>query len=210
MYWVHRFGRGRRSKEFNDSLDILAMCSLLTDRNCMTVGWLSFTSTTENYNPNIVNAVEVGNDNQVKNLMLNAGRNLNPPIQINAGWARSLVNFTKMKSGDIVVVLPNKEIFPYFFIVEIISANAKSILNSPQNMTANFNINGVDFSFSLNSGWSRLSERFDVGFFHEVKILADKLPRNLIGNRFNYVRSTNSPVYDVSRIQYIDSLIPKS
>lgn len=178
------------------------MCSLLTDRNCMTVGWLSFTSTTENYNPNIVNAVEVGNDNQVKNLMLNEG--------IDGDWARSLVNFTKMKSGDIVVVLPNKEIFPYFFIVEIISANAKSILNSPQNMTANFNINGVDFSFSLNSGWSRLSERFDVGFFHEVKILADKLPRNLIGNRFNYVRSTNSPVYDVSRIQYIDSLIPKS
>ena len=104
-----------------------------------------------------------------------------------------LVNFTKMTSGDIVVVLPNKDYFTDFFVVGIVSTHAKSILNSPQN-----------------SGWSRNSESFDVGFFHEVKILADKLPRDLIGGMFNHVRSTNSPVYDVSKIKYIESLIPKT
>ena len=51
-----------------------------------------------------------------------------------------LVNFTKMTSGDIAVVLPNKDYFTDFFVVEIVSTHAKSILNSPQNMTANFNI----------------------------------------------------------------------
>ena len=91
-----------------------------------------------------------------------------------------LVNFTKMTSGDIVVVLPNKDYFPYFFVVGIVSTHAKSILNSPQDI------------------------------FHEVKILADKLPRDLIGGMFNHVRSTNSPVYDVSKIKYIESLIPKT
>ena len=199
MYWVHRLGRGRRSKEFNDSLDILAMCSLLTDRNCLTVGWLGFSN-----NQNIVNAVESGNANQVMNLMLNEG--------ITEGWARSLVNFTKMTSGDIVFVLPNKDYFPYFFVVEILSTHAKSTLNSPQNMTVNFNINSVAYNFSTNSGWTRTpqSTAFDVGFFHEVKILADKLPRKLIGDMFNYVRSTNSPVYDVSKQNYIESLIPKT
>ena len=121
-----------------------------------------------------------------------------------------LVNFTKMTSGDIAVVLPNKDYFPYFFVVGIVSTHAKSILNSPQNMTANFNVNSVDYNFSPNSGWSRNSERFDVGFFHEVKIWAYELPRDLIGGMFNHVRSTNSPVYDVSKIKYIESLIPKT
>ena len=205
MYWVHRFGHGRRSKEFNDDLDIPAMCQLLKDKNCLTVGWLCFASTTENYNPDIVNAVENGNADKVMNLMLNAG--------ITRGWARSLVNFTKMQVGDIVVVLPNKDYFPYFFVVEI-KDSAKSILNSPPNMTTPFNVNGFDYNFSSNSGWSRSfgnekNERFDVGFFHEVEILTDSLPRDLIGHTFDYVRSTNSPVHDVSTQQYIESFIKK-
>lgn len=199
MYWVHRFGRGRRSKEFNDSLDISAMCYLLEKRNCLTVGWLCFSD-----NQNIVNAVESGNTSQVMNLMLNEG--------ITGSWAKSLINFTKMTSGDIAVVLPNKNYFPYFFVVEIVSTHAKSILNSPQNMTANFNINSLDYNFSANSGWTRMPRNtaFDVGFFHEVKIWADKLPRDLIGSMFNHFRSTNSPVYDVSKQKYIENLIPKT
>lgn len=201
-YWVHRFGHGKRSPEFNDALDLPAMCHLLEGRNCLTVGWHSFSDRTGNgYNPDIVNAVGRGDSDQVKQLMLAQG--------IDLPWAQSLIRFTKMQIGDIVVVLPNKEYVPYFFVVEI-KSTAKSILNSSPAMTTPFNIGGVDYRFSPMKGWTRTPQStvFDVGFFHEVELLKVRLPRDLIGDIFNHVRSTNSPVNDVSRQQVIDSLIP--
>ena len=207
MYWVHRFGHGPRRRTFQYFLDVSAMYYLLKEKHCLTVGWLGFSDTTSNdYNPDIVNAVETGNPDQVMKLMLDAGKNWTPPID--SGWANSLVYFTKMQPGDIVVVLPNKDCVPYFFVAEIKSA-AKSILKSPSNMTSPFKVSGVDFSFSSSSGWTRNEDVLDVGFFHEVELLTKELPRDLIGGMFNSYRRTNSPINDVSKQQYIDSLISK-
>ena len=195
MYWVHRFGRGgvERNEIYLDEIELQATCYLLEKRNCLTVGWKCYSTFTEDYQSNIVDAVEKGDFALVKSLMLAKG--------INRGWAQSLVNFTKMKPDDIVVVLPYKtDVVNEYFIVEI-KSSAKGILNSPANMTKPFTpVNGFDFAFDSRAGWqySHLGEttRLDVGFFHEVEILVKGFPRNDVSDMFSYVRSTNAPVKD--------------
>ena len=207
MYWVHRFGRADKKGEatYLDEIELQAACYLLEKRNCLTVGWKCYSTFTEDYQQNIVDAVEKGDFVSVKSLMLAKG--------INLGWARSLINFTKMQVGDIVVVLPYKtDAVDEYFIVEI-KSGAKGILNSPTRMTKPFTVSGFDFAFDSRAGWqySHLggTTRLDVGFFHEVKILVKDSPRSKVSNMFSYVRSTNSPVNDVSKQRYIDGLIPK-
>ncbi|MBQ3441759.1 MAG: hypothetical protein IJG33_00800 [Selenomonadaceae bacterium] len=208
MYWVHRFGRGsvERNEIYLDEIELQATCYLLEERNCLTVGWKCYSTFTEDYQPNIVDAVEKGDFVSVKSLMLAKG--------INLGWARSLINFTKMKPGDIVVVLPYEtESVNEYFIVEI-KSGAKGILKSPANMIHPFTVSGFDFAFDSRAGWqySHRGEttRLDVGFFHEVEVLVKDSPRNIMSDMFNYVRSTNAPVKDDNwRQKEIKSLIPK-
>ena len=205
MYWVHRFGRGKNGG-YLDEIELQAACYLLEKRNCLTVGWKGYSTFPEDYQPNIVDAVEKGDSVSVKSLMLAKG--------INLGWARSLINFTKMQVGDIVVVLPYKtDAVDEYFIVEI-KSGAKGILNSPASMTPPFTQgSGFDFAFDSRAGWqySHLggTTRLDVGFFHEVKVLVKDSPRSKVSNMFSYVKSTNSPVKDGTRRQYINGLIPK-
>ena len=212
MYWVHRFGRGENGGYLN-GIELQAACYLLEERNCLTVGWLRFSDKkSSGYNSNIVNAVETKNPNQVMNLMLDAGKNWEPK-PITRGWARSLVKFTKMTPDDTVVVLPYEiDAVDEYFVVKI-KYGAKGILNSPTSMTKPFTVSGFDFAFDSRAGWqySHLggTTRLDVGFFHEVKVLVKDSPRSKVSNMFSYVRSTNSPVNDVSKQRYIDGLIPK-
>ena len=210
-YWIHRFGLG--NVETGDiylaGIELQAACYLLEERNCLTVGWHGFSDTTDSdYKPNLVNAVERVDFNQVKRLMLAEG--------ISLAWAQSLIRFTKMSVGDIVVVLPYKtDAVDEFFIVEI-KSTAKSILNSPATMTQPFTVGGsFDYTFDSSSGWHcsqnvhHRNGRLDVGFFHEVEVLLKHSPRDEMSQRFGYVRSTNSPVKDVSRQRYIYEWIPQ-
>lgn len=212
MYRVHRFGRGENEEtgtRYLDEIELQAACHLLEKRNCLTVGWKCYSTLTEDYQPNIVDAVENGDFNSVKSLMLAKG--------INLGWARSLINFTKMQIGDIVVVLPYKtNAVDKYFIVKI-KSDAKGILNSPANMTQPFTVSGFDFAFDSRAGWQYSpygeTRRLDVGFFHEAEILTEG-SRSVVSGMFSYVRSTNAPVKDntpngVERRRYIDSLILK-
>ena len=208
MYWVHRFGRGENGGYLN-GIELQAACYLLEERNCLTVGWLRFSDKkSSGYNSNIVNAVETKNPNQVMNLMLDAGKNWEPK-PITRGWARSLVNFTKMTPDDTVVVLPYEiDAVDEYFVVKI-KSDAKSILNSPPNMTQSFTVNGFNYTFDSDSGWQGSIRPLDVGFFHEVEVLVKGSPRKAISDTFRYVRSTNAPVNDVSKQRYIESFKPK-
>ena len=207
MYWVHRFGRADKKGKatYLDEIELQAACYLLEERNCLTVGWKCYSTFTEDYQQNIVDAVEKGDFALVKSLMIAKG--------INRGWAQSLLNFTKMKPGDIVVVLPYEtDDVNEYFIVEI-KSGAKGILKSPANMTPTFTVSGFDFAFDSRAGWQYShrggTTRLDVGFFHEVKVLLKDSPRNVMSDIFRYVRSTNAPVKDDNwRQAEIKSLIP--
>jgi hypothetical protein len=81
-------------------------------------------------------------------------------------------------------------------------------------MTAPFNIMGrFNYTFDSNCGWQRSYNdskyRLDVGFFHEVEVLVEDSPREIVSGKFSHVRSTNSPVNDVYRQREIYKLLPE-
>ena len=187
MYWGHRFGK---------AMPVDIMCILLK-KGYLTTGWNCYSNTNSQlYDPAIVDAVEIGDFDKVHSLMKQNG--------INLARSKNLINFTEMTCDDIVIVLPAKNIEPYFYVVKIKSVNAKSILKIPSVMHTLNNLIILDpcegFKFDPTS------HVYDIGFFHEVEVL-DKKPRNSLNGINDSFPNTNIKYRD-NQIYIYDNYVP--
>ena len=188
MYWGHRFGK---------AMPVDIMCSLLK-KGCLTTGWNCYSNTkSQLYNPAIVAAVELGDFNKVHLLMRQNG--------VNFARSKNLINFTEMTCGDIVIVLPARKSEPYFYVVRVKSANAKSILKIPPALHTLNNFVTLDTCEGFK--FIPTSHIFDIGFFHEVEIL-DKKPRSSLSGVNDSFPNTNIKYHDNQSYIY-DNYIPE-
>ena len=196
MYWIHRIGRRNKSDR---GIDFDALCYLLEERTCLTIGWQYFANDTD-----IVAAVQSGNFVQVRNLLKQKGEL--------EQQSRGIVNFSQFKVGDIVVVLPIINRMTDIFIVEVKTA-PQSILNISNSSQKAFSAGGHQITFNPNIGFVYPNGALvDVGFFCEVAIL-NRESRSIISSQLkdfcDKTRFTTRKIDEILLQRYIhDTLIP--
>lgn len=202
MYWIHRIGRG---VDNTYAIHFDALWHLLTDKNCLTIGWQCFVDDAA-----VVNAVTAHNPAQVEIELKARG--------IHSSERIALKNFSQFNAGDIVVVLPIPEYEKNFLVVELKSP-AQSILNVPPVKQTSFTVNtlepsGRTIDFNPHEGFVYVADNspVDAGFFCEVDII-QSVPRasmsQLLKILCDNVLGTNAPVSNVVNRQHIyDTLIP--
>ena len=178
MNWIHRIAG--ISTSYANHFD--ALWYLLTERNCLTIGWQYLTS-----DPLVLAAVNARNPKRVKAAMA--------AHRVFEQAARGLANFSTFEPEDVVFVLPVRQRASEFLIVKL-KTQAQSILNTPPYMQAPFDVNGGTITFNTTDGFVYPDgSPVDAGFFCEVEILA-RVPwegmNPLLDERCRKFRGTNT------------------